>query len=148
MRDDADFGFAERRVGLDAVDERGAARRRGEQPLERDHRRPPSVIASRASSASVSVNVSSSIAGRRRALRAPADRSGEAMRTVQDRRATTEEYTAARDGPPPYRDVTVGDLLTQLSAALPGHDALVYYRRARVTHLRRSKRRRARLRAA
>jgi fatty-acyl-CoA synthase len=27
---------------------------------------------------------------------------------------------------PPYRDVTVGDLLTRLSRALPGHEALVY----------------------
>jgi len=27
---------------------------------------------------------------------------------------------------PPYRDVTVGDLLTRLAAALPDHDALVY----------------------
>ncbi|HJZ72260.1 MAG TPA: AMP-binding protein [Vicinamibacterales bacterium] len=28
--------------------------------------------------------------------------------------------------PPPYRDVTLGDLLTRLAHALPGHEALVY----------------------
>ena len=39
MGDDADFGLGERRVGLDAVDERGAARRGGEAPLERDDAR-------------------------------------------------------------------------------------------------------------
>lgn len=27
---------------------------------------------------------------------------------------------------PPYRDVTVGQLLTRLSAALPDHEAVVY----------------------
>ena len=35
--------------------------------------------------------------------------------------------------PPPYRDVTVGDLLTQLSRDLPAHDALVYYPAPRYT---------------
>ena len=29
-------------------------------------------------------------------------------------------------GQPPYKDVTVGDLLTRLARALPSHDALVY----------------------
>ena len=41
VRDDADLGVVERRVGLDAVDERRAARRRREQALERDDARPP-----------------------------------------------------------------------------------------------------------
>ena len=36
VRHHADFGVPELRVGLDAVDERGAARRRGKQPLEHD----------------------------------------------------------------------------------------------------------------
>ena len=40
MRDDADLAGAERRVRLDAVDERRAARGRGEQLLERDDPRP------------------------------------------------------------------------------------------------------------
>lgn len=35
--------------------------------------------------------------------------------------------------PPPYRDVTVGDLLTRLAAALPAHDALVYEQQPRYT---------------
>jgi fatty-acyl-CoA synthase len=34
---------------------------------------------------------------------------------------------------PPYRDVTVGELLTRLAAALPAHDALVYGRQPRYT---------------
>jgi fatty-acyl-CoA synthase len=34
---------------------------------------------------------------------------------------------------PPYRDVTVGELLTRLAAALPGHEALVYERQPRYT---------------
>src|SRR6266705_2347786 len=34
---------------------------------------------------------------------------------------------------PPYRDVTVGDLLTRLARALPDHDALVYSERPRFT---------------
>jgi fatty-acyl-CoA synthase len=33
---------------------------------------------------------------------------------------------AMTPSPPPYRDVTVGDLLTRLATALPDHDALVY----------------------
>ena len=40
MRDDADLGLEQRRVGLDAVDERGAARRGGEQALEHDETGP------------------------------------------------------------------------------------------------------------
>src|SRR5262245_52268758 len=35
--------------------------------------------------------------------------------------------------PPPYSDVTVGDLLTQLARALPSNDALVYVRGPRYT---------------
>jgi hypothetical protein len=34
MRHDTDFGVRQLRIALDAVDQRGAARRRGEQPLE------------------------------------------------------------------------------------------------------------------
>src|SRR5438093_9034241 len=34
---------------------------------------------------------------------------------------------------PPYRDVTVGDLLTRLARALPDRDALVYGERPRFT---------------
>ena len=60
VRDDADLGCRQRRVGLDAVDERRAARRRREQPLERDDLRPPLGMASSARSASASVNASSS----------------------------------------------------------------------------------------
>ena len=37
--DDADLAARECRVGLDPVDQRGAARGRRKQPLERDHRR-------------------------------------------------------------------------------------------------------------
>ena len=37
VRHDPDLGLAESRVGLDAVDQRRAARRDGEQALERDH---------------------------------------------------------------------------------------------------------------
>src|SRR5881394_4408518 len=33
---------------------------------------------------------------------------------------------AMTDPQPPYRDVTVGDLLRRLARALPAHDALVY----------------------
>ena len=35
--------------------------------------------------------------------------------------------------PPPYRDVTLGDLLSRLAAALPDHEALVYRERPRYT---------------
>ena len=35
--------------------------------------------------------------------------------------------------PPPYRDVTVGYLLSRLSEALPDHEALVYAERPRYT---------------
>src|SRR5438874_8626252 len=34
---------------------------------------------------------------------------------------------------PPYRDLTVGELLTRLARALPDHDALVYSERPRFT---------------
>ena len=34
---------------------------------------------------------------------------------------------------PPYRDVTVGELLTRLAAALPAHEALVYEGQPRYT---------------
>src|SRR5580704_1059565 len=56
------------------------------------------------------------------------------MRTVQDS-ATADEYTVSRGfcgtipppmELPPYRDVTVGDLLTRLARALPDAAALVY----------------------
>ena len=36
-RDDANFGVRQRRIGLDAIDQRGPTRGRGEQPLERNH---------------------------------------------------------------------------------------------------------------
>jgi len=35
--------------------------------------------------------------------------------------------------PPPYRDVTLGDLLSRLAAALPDREALVYRERPRYT---------------
>src|SRR6185295_8170912 len=57
-------------------------------------------------------------------------RSGCAMKTVK-RAGTAGEYTIPReDDPlmeqPPFRDVTVGDLLSRLALALPAHEALVY----------------------
>ena len=55
------------------------------------------------------------------------------MRTVQGS-DTTHQYTigAAMDHPP-YRDVTVGDLLTRLAGALPTREALVYAQGPRYT---------------
>ena len=48
------------------------------------------------------------------------------MTTVQGS-ATAHQYTiAAAMDQPPYRDVTVGDLLTRLARAVPQRDALVY----------------------
>src|SRR5437762_8067534 len=44
-------------------------------------------------------------------------------RTKQPRRPV---YNRAVMVPPPYTDVSVGDLLTRLAQALPSHEALVY----------------------
>ena len=41
VRQDPDFGLRQRGVGLDAIDQRGAARRRRERPLDCDERRMP-----------------------------------------------------------------------------------------------------------
>src|SRR2546430_12919363 len=47
--------------------------------------------------------------------------------SVNHRTATCGTIRAAMtDAPPPYRDVTLGDLLTRLARALPARDALVY----------------------
>jgi fatty-acyl-CoA synthase len=55
------------------------------------------------------------------------------MRTIQGS-DTTHQYTiAAAMDQPPYRDVTVGDLLTRLARALPDCDALVYAQSPRWT---------------
>src|SRR5881397_3050365 len=52
--------------------------------------------------------------------------SGAPMRTVQGS-GTAHQYTiAAAMDQPPYRDVTVGDVLTRLAHALPDRDAVVY----------------------
>src|SRR6476619_3527643 len=48
------------------------------------------------------------------------------MRTTQGS-GTAHQYTiAAAMDQPPFRDVTLGDLLTRLSRALPDRDAIVY----------------------
>src|SRR5436190_3076689 len=52
--------------------------------------------------------------------------SGTAMTTIQGS-GTAHQYTiAAAMDQPPYRDVTVGELLTRLAHALPDRDALLY----------------------
>src|SRR4029079_12071745 len=96
------------------------------------------LIVSRARSGSMSENVSSSPSPFSAAARSlkPGKKSGAPMITVQESgtacQLTTELPTcgtiraAMTPAPPPYRDVTVGDLLTRVAAALPDHDALVY----------------------
>src|SRR5689334_7357627 len=96
------------------------------------------LIVSSARSGSMSEKVSSSplpFSAAARSLR-PGRKSGAPMITVQDSgtacQLTTELPTcgtiraAMTPSPPPYRDVTVGDLLTRLAAALPNREALVY----------------------
>src|SRR5258705_6726805 len=59
-------------------------------------------------------------------VRSEGSRSGAPMITTQGS-DTAHQYTiAAAMDQPPYRDVTVGDLLTRLARALPDRDALLY----------------------
>src|SRR4051812_21036203 len=95
-------------------------------------------IVCRAFSASTSVNVRSSPLTSPARSRRPASRSDGATITVQGSltahqlitgRASVAQSPPSMTNPqafPPYRDVTVGDLLTRLAGALPDREALVY----------------------
>src|SRR5438270_2323226 len=88
-----------------------------------------SVMVSSASSASAGENSSTSVSASSTRALSDGSRSGAAMTTMQDS-DTGHQYTIAAamtvDADPPFRDVTVGDLLTRLARALPNREALVY----------------------
>src|SRR5215813_5331609 len=85
-----------------------------------------SVIACSAASASRCGNSSSSPFDEPARSRRAGSRSAEPMRTTQGS-GTAHQYTiAAAMNQLPFRDITLGDLLTRLGRALPDRDAVVY----------------------
>src|SRR5438094_7549142 len=90
-------------------------------------------ITSSARSASVSVNsMTSPLTTLVRCFRA-GNSFDAPMRTVHDTDTVGQYTIAAAMDQPPYRDVTVGDLLTKLACALPRNEALVYAHGPRFT---------------
>src|SRR5262249_7724386 len=126
VRDDANPHVIERRVRLDAVDERHAARRRREERFESDDLRPAlGDDFERQQRVGVREREQLAVEARRALLQR-----GEHVRPADQYGARIHERPSICHNPrviqPPYRDVTVGDLLTRLALALPTHDALVY----------------------
>src|SRR4051812_41399911 len=89
------------------------------------------VIVSRAFSASPSLNSRISPSALPMRSFSGGRRSTCPMTTQHD--SGTRQYNRAAMEQPPYRDVTVGNLLTKLARRLPDHEALVYAEGPRYT---------------
>src|SRR5439155_7681834 len=126
VRQHANLGSGERGIGLDAVDQRGAARRRGKEALERNQARPTRRDRfERLECLRIREDEHVGI-GRVRPLPERGHDIGCRDENRTGLRHDRPVYNRASMGQPPYLDVTVGDLLGRLARALPSNEAIVY----------------------